>query len=143
MKFQYNDGGREGAGFIGKAGDCAVRAIAIATEKPYKEVYDKINEIGKSERTGKRKKGISNARGGVYRQAMHKYFESIGWKWTPTMFIGSGCKVHVTKSELPMGRLVLSLSKHYSTSINGVINDTYDPSRFGTRCVYGYWSKGK
>jgi len=25
--------------------------------------------------------------------------------------------------------------------IDGVINDTYDCSREGTRCVYGYWEK--
>ena len=23
--------------------------------------------------------------------------------------------------------------------IDGVIHDTYDPTRGGTRCVYGYW----
>ena len=23
----------------------------------------------------------------------------------------------------------------------GAVRDTYDPSRDGTRCVYGYWSK--
>jgi hypothetical protein len=25
--------------------------------------------------------------------------------------------------------------------IDGVIHDTFDPSRGGTRCVYGYWIK--
>jgi len=33
------------------------------------------------------------------------------------------------------------LSRHLTTVIDGVIYDTYDPSREGTRCVYGYYSK--
>jgi hypothetical protein len=56
------------------------------------------------------------------------------------MKIGTGCKVHLKDGEIPSyGRLVLSLSKHYSCVIDGVIHDTHDPSRDGDRCVYGYW----
>jgi hypothetical protein len=66
MKFQFNDGGRKAAGFKGKAGDCACRAVAIATGKPYAEVYAAINELGSHERTGKRKRSTSSARSGVY-----------------------------------------------------------------------------
>lgn len=139
MKFIANDGGRAAAGFKGKAGDCAVRAIAIATGRPYQEVYDAINMLGATERTGRRKRGTSNARTGVYKSAVHKYMASIGWSWTPTMQIGSGCKVHVREDELPTGRLVLNLSRHYAAVVDGVLHDAYDSSRDGTRCVYGYW----
>ena len=138
MEFKYNDGGRAAAGYKGTTGDCAVRAISIVTGKPYQEIYEAINLIGKSERTGKRKSGTSNARTGVYRQAIAKYLGDT--KWTPTMFIGQGCKVHLKTGELPGGKLLLSLSKHYCAVIDGVINDTFDPSRNGTRCVYGYYT---
>lgn len=141
MKFQYNDGGREEAGFKGKTGDCVCRAIAIATERPYKEVYDLINEFSKSERTGKRKKGKSSARTGVYKRTIRKIMEHYGWEWTPTMLIGQGCKVHLREDELPSGRLVVEVSRHCTAVIDGVINDTYDCSREETRCVYGYYSK--
>src|SRR6266481_5863049 len=104
MNFVYHDGGRKDAGYKGSAGDCVVRAITIATEKPYQEVYDTINALAKFERTGKRKKGKSNARTGVYKQTYRKYLESIGWIWTPTMFIGQGCTVHLRPDELPSGR---------------------------------------
>ena len=50
MKWVYNDGGREEAGFKGTTRDCVTRAIAIATEKPYKEIYDLINTFGKNEK---------------------------------------------------------------------------------------------
>ena len=65
----------------------------------------------------------------------------LGWKWIPTMTIGSGCKVHLREDELPKGRIVCSLSKHETAVIDGVLNDTYDCSRDGTRCVYGYFIK--
>ena len=45
MKFNYNDGGREVAGYKGKTGDCVVRAIAIATDKSCQEVYDTLFEL--------------------------------------------------------------------------------------------------
>jgi hypothetical protein len=67
--------------------------------------------------------------------------QSLGFKWTATMHIGSGCKVHLKSNELPKGRLICNLSKHYTAVIDGVVHDIYAPSRNGTRCVYGYWSK--
>jgi hypothetical protein len=57
------------------------------------------------------------------------------------MFIGSGCKVHLKKDELPSGNLIVRVSKHIVAVIDGVIHDLSDPSRSGTRCVYGYFKK--
>jgi hypothetical protein len=58
------------------------------------------------------------------------------------MRIGQGCTTHLRRSELPTtGRLIVSVSKHITAVIDGVIHDTHDPSRRGTRCVYGYWVK--
>lgn len=68
------------------------------------------------------------------------YLESLGWTWTPTMRIGSGCRVHLRADELPGGRLIARLSKHLVAVIDGVIRDTHDCSRGGSRCVYGYYS---
>lgn len=57
------------AGYKGNTGDCVTRAIAIATGRPYQEVYD---ALGQRERTGKRKRGRSNARTGVYKQTIRR-----------------------------------------------------------------------
>ena len=156
MKFIYDDGGRADAGFKGSTGDCVVRAIAIATSHDYQTVYDAINYLASSERKGKRKRGISSARTGVYRRTYEKYLLHHGWKWTPLMQIGSGCTVHLCAEELPRtGTYILSLSRHLTTLIDGVIHDTSDPRRGPTywykdgkvdhvspdRCVYGYYSK--
>lgn len=139
MTWQYDDGGRKAAGFKGEAGDCVCRAIAIATQLPYQQIYDAINTLGWCERRGKRKRGVSNARTGVYRTTTRKFLAALGWKWTPTMGIGTGCRVHLRANELPPGRLIAALSKHMAAVVNGVVLDTADPSRGGTRCVYGYW----
>lgn len=138
MKFIEDDGGREEAGYTGTTGDCVTRAISIATGTPYKEVYDSLFGMMKDDR--KYEKGDS-PRKGVRRKVYEAYLKTLGWKWTPTMQIGSGCTVHVKEDELPEGRLILRLSRHLTAVVDGELHDTYDCSRDGTRCVYGYFSK--
>ena len=107
----------------------------------YQKVYDLINEFGEKERYTKKHNWKSSAREGVRRATMRKIMAHLNWVWTPTMQIGSGCTVHLTKAEMPEGRIVVGLSKHYTVMIDGVIYDDHDPSRGGLRCVYGYWKK--
>ena len=145
--FTYNDGGRKTAGYKGAAGDCVARSIAIAANLPYQQVYDKLAEGNFNRRKSKYDKGprVKSARNGVYtkRKWFKDYMKELGFTWGPTMFIGSGCKVHLRADELPSGRIVTVLSNHYCAVIDGVINDTYDCSRDGSRCVYGYWRYDK
>lgn len=143
ITWEYDDGGRAAAGFRGDTRDCVTRAIAIATGKPYREVYDLVNATGRTERpiyTGKRWK-TSTARTGVGKQTTRDIMRRLGWKWTPTMGIGTGCTVHLRNDDLPPGRIVVSVTGHIAAVIDGVLRDTYDCSRDGTRCVYGYWSQ--
>jgi hypothetical protein len=142
IHFVFDDGGRAAAGYKGKTGDCVTRAITIATGLPYQQVYELVNAASVGERTGKGKRRTSSARTGVYKPTIRKIMEHLGWKWTPTMAIGQGCKVHLRADELPTGRLVVNLSRHSVAVINGVIHDTHDCSRNGTRCVYGYFTEG-
>jgi hypothetical protein len=141
MNWIYNDGGRAAAGYKGEAGDCVCRAIAIATDLPYQMIYDSLNDVAQSERKGKRKRGTSQARSGVYKFTYRRLLNELGWRWVPTMQIGSGCTVHLKADELPSGRLIVSVSKHLVAVIDGVIYDTHDPTRDETRCVYGYFYK--
>lgn len=139
MRFEFNDGGRSDAGYKGFAGDCVVRSIAIATETPYQTVYDELFELNKKQR-GKLK-GASPRDGGTKTATIRKYMQSKGWVFVPCMKIGTGCQVHLREDELPKGRIIARVSKHLTAVIDGVINDTYDCSRDGTRCVYGYYVK--
>lgn len=161
MPFVHDDGGRSAAGFKGGAGDCVARSIAIASGRPYAEVYAALADGMGSNRKTRRTRASStrrSARNGVLtrRKWFKDYMRGLGFEWTPTMKIGQGCRVHLVKGELPAGRLVVAVSKHYTAVIDGVVHDTFDPQRtidvltFDTegrgrvtssteRCVYGYW----
>ena len=141
MQWIYNDGGRVAAGYKGHTRDCTTRAIAIATQQSYQTVYDTVNGLGQKERPRKGSSRKSGARTGIGIKSIRKYLSSIGWIWTPTMLIGSGCKVHMRESELPCGRIIVRVAGHLTCVIDGIVNDTWDCTRNGTACVYGYWSK--
>lgn len=149
--FVYNDGGRAAAGYKGNAGDCACRAITIATERPYKEVYYELSTLMKQD-NGKNRRGNATPRDGVKMEIIKKFLTRHGWKWVPTMKVGQGCKVHLDAKELPAGRIIVRISKHITVMIDGVIHDTYDPRWYTVnnvngnktvagRCVYGYFVK--
>ena len=148
--FQFNDGGRAEAGFKGGAGDCVVRSIAIAANLPYMQVYEDLRLANESyallrnDRLAKKlnAKG-SSPRNGNHRNVFHDYILGLGFEWVPTMKVGAGCQVHLRPNELPSGILIAKVSKHVCAIIDGVIHDTHDPSRGGTRCVYGYYIKRK
>uniref|UniRef100_B1XU87 Uncharacterized protein n=1 Tax=Polynucleobacter necessarius subsp. necessarius (strain STIR1) TaxID=452638 RepID=B1XU87_POLNS len=146
--FQINDGGRQKAGFKGRAGDCVVRSIAIAANLPYIKVYEDLrlaNERDAELRNDQLAKRLSikgsSPRNGNHRNVFHNYILTQGFEWVPTMKIGAGCQVHLRPDELPDGVLIAKVSKHLTAIINGVIHDTHDPSRHGNRCVYGYYIK--
>ena len=148
LELEINDGGRAAAGYKGKAGDCVVRSIAIVTNIPYQTIYSDLYEENENFRKTSQtklarslKKKNDSPRTGTHRVVLKKYLKKIGWNWTPTMFVGQGCKVHLKKNELPSGTLIVSCSKHITVVKNGALHDTYDCSRNGTRCVYGYWTK--
>lgn len=139
MKFVFSDGGRSKYFKAENVGDCVCRASCNATGMDYKEVYDGLNREAKKER---RTRGRSSARDGMYKASRKRYIESLGWVWHPTMQVGGGCKVHLREDELPGGTLIVSVSKHLTCVKDGVLYDTYDCSRDGTRCVYGYYTRG-
>jgi len=145
INFNFNDGGRAAAGYKGFTDDCVCRAICIATGLPYKQVYERLANGNASQRRGKgeskyKVRSKTAARGiNTKRKWFEDYLNELGFKWVPTMKIGEGCKVHLSEKELPKGRLIINVSKHFTTVIDGTLNDTHDCSRSGTRCVYGYY----
>ena len=148
LKLEVDDGGRAAAGYKGQAGDCVVRSIAIVTSMPYQKVYNDLFKANEEFRNTSRtklarslKQKNDSPRSGTHRVVLKKYLAQLGFQWTPTMFVGQGCKVHLKKEELPSGILLVSCSKHITVVKNGVLHDTHDCTRNGTRCVYGYWSK--
>lgn len=140
LGFVLDYGGRVQAGYKSSASDCVCRAVAIATGKPYPEVYAELVALGKAERASKRQGSKSHPRTGIRKPTTRKYLASLGWRWHPTMQIGSGTTVHLRADELPMGKLIVQVTGHVTAVIDHVIHDTHDPSRDGTRAVYGFWT---
>lgn len=130
-RWVYDDGGRAAAGFKGETGDCVTRAITIATGASYRSIYNALKQAS----------GLS-PRDGMERSIYQPFLAYMGWSWQPTMQIGSGTTVHLKADELPGGRLIVRVSKHMCAVIDGVIHDIDDPSRGGTRAVYGFFYKG-
>lgn len=144
MRIVISDGGREAAGFKGSAGDCVTRAIAIATGYPYRNVYDNLKHLNKKYmnahrcRTAKHlARGNTSPRNGVNKKIYRPYLLDNGFIWESYMGIGTGCQIHMREDELPSGILIVRVSRHLACVIDGVLYDTHDCTRNGTRCVYG------
>lgn len=122
------DGGRSKYFKAQRVDDCVVRSLAIASQTDYKQMYLQVKKlIGYSPRNG------------IQRRDINKIMKHFKYKWVPTMFIGQGCKTHLKESELPKGRIICNCSRHLVAVIDGVVHDSYDSTRNGKRCVYGYW----
>lgn len=138
-----DDGGRAEAGYRGTCGDCVVRAIAIAGQRPYKEVYNEIAEINLLTRKAKFRKmvGRKTARYGIHTEAplFTRYMQANGWAWIGMQSRRNSPPVKFCRGSLPGGRIIVAISGHYSAVIDGVIHDTYDGSRDGTAIVNGCW----
>ena len=111
-----------------------MEAIAMANNESYEAVYADLAKRQKA--LGK--PGLSS---GVYRKTYDGYLADAGWYWFPTMTIGMGCTVHMLADELPEGRIIVRLSRRLTVVEDGVVYDSVDPRRDGTRCVYGFWSE--
>ena len=128
--YNYNDGGRKASGRKGSAGDCGVRAMAIALGLDYDTCYKELAQANKD--AGYKK----SARNGLMKEVFQSVLKKHGWTWhkAPTFF-GRKAKA----SDLPEGTYICRMSRHYATAIDGVLQDTFDSSG---KMVYGYWAKG-
>lgn len=132
MKFVYDDGGRSNYYKAFGVGDCVCRAIAIASQSDYKEIYKLLKEYA----------GGESPRNGVYKEVYTRLLKDMGWKWVPCSGRGvTNNRVRLCANDLPKGRIICRVSKHLTCVIDGVLYDTYDCSRDETRKVYGYWIK--
>lgn len=149
MKVVWDDGGRP-AGFSRNAGDCVVRAVAVVTGLPYQTVYDALEarqldwySTSRSSyaRRARETGGVHPPRRGVPKAVWKAYLDELGFRKVVTKQVGSRKAVHLRDGELPMGRLLVQVSKHLVAVVDGVVHDTHDPTRGGTRMVYAYWVK--
>ena len=146
IPYRYSDGGRSGYFRASEVGDCVPRALAIATGQDYKVVYTALQKHQKAFSAGRSRAAVrargKSVRNGTAKGASDPYLEGLGWIWVSLLRPGQSWRVHVRADELPTeGRYVLVLSRHLTALVDGVIHDIYDPSRDGTRMVYGVWCR--
>lgn len=129
MDFVWNDGGRAACGFVGLAGDCVTRAIAIATGEVYRNVYQALGTAA-----------TKSPRDGVDVETSSSYLSQQGWTRH------DGLKFKFVPQVLSKGVVIVSLedrngkARHLCTMVDHVIHDTWDPSEddYHIRC---YWTK--
>jgi hypothetical protein len=130
LPWEFDDGGRKAAGYknCGTAGDCAARAIAIVTERSYRQICREINKWCAVE-PRRRHHPQSSASWGVWKPTIKKYLESLEFIWVPAEKINGGRPMYLRAGELPPGRLVVDIHSHSTAVIDGVIRDTFDCAR--------------
>ena len=133
--YAYNDGGRRQAGYKGEAGDCVVRAIAVALQLPYAQVRkDLMAETEKWLTTGrdskakratrKRLKGGYSVRNGVRPEVYESYIKAQGWKPVPGV---SAANVYLdTVPSKFAANCICKTRKHLVAVTDNVVQDTWD-----------------
>ena len=112
-----------------KTGDCVVRALAIADNKKWIEVYDALCYTGRT---------IFEMPSG--RKTYHQYLLENGWSKQPMPKHQNGKRYTLSQfaDENPKGVYVISLANHLATIVNGNLHDIWDCSE---KCLRNYWVK--
>jgi len=113
-KFNNNPTGR-------KKGDCVVRALSIALDKGWLEIYDDLTKLGRELKTMPNNKE-------VYEEYLKNY-ESKSQR------VKKGEK-RMTAQSFGNGTYILRQAGHLVTIKNGILTDTWDCRK---RAVYKYW----
>jgi hypothetical protein len=152
MRWVRDDGGSPC--YARRRRDCVIRAIAIATGKPYREVrleltaatlhYVKThrNRVVGWIKNSRRGRGF-NPVNGSFDKVYRPYLESLGWQWTATASRVRGYRhsnVPLRADDLPSGRLIVQVNRHLVAVIDGAIHDTFDSGGAGRRPVYGFYT---
>lgn len=130
MDWHYTDGGRKEAGFLGKTGDCAARALAIAESMAYVEAYKLVAQANKD--AG----GKKSARDGIMKNVFHKLLVELGYQWhSAPKYEGRKARPCDFRHD---GVIIARQARHFVAVVNGTVMDTWDST---DKMVYGYWKK--
>ena len=129
IDFIWHDGGRASSGFVGAAGDCVTRAIAIATGIAYRSIYNDLKELNDG-----------SPRDGVLNVAWKAYLMRLGWH-------RQDFDCPLDELELPGGIAILSVISdgrrkhgHLCTLIGSTIYDTWNPADDSDMQLCSVWT---
>ena len=129
MSYTYNDGGKSSTSLKSNT-DCGIRAMAIACSIPYMEARQHLKTASKNGKMGSG--AISD---GIYKEDIGQALKEFGFMWQSAPKL-SGRKARY--SDLPQGRIVVRMAKHFAAVLDGELHDSWDSSE---KMVYGYWIK--
>ena len=132
MKYSNDSGGRENY-FPAKlkkdkTGDCVIRAIAIATDTDYLNVWQSLFKIG-----------LESGHLPNDKRVTEPYLNSLGWVKHKPMRKSNGKKYKV--KNLPVNKntsYILHTSKHWTAIVNNEHRDTWN---CGEWCANSYYTK--
>lgn len=165
MKFKQNDGGRKKFGFKGTSGDCATRAIAIATKQDYSKVYKKIRLLAKEElflheklsgvdvkklKTNSYQNSKISPNTGTEISVIKNYLLNYrgGKIWRETTLNISSYESGIlllNRWDIPeKGTFIISIKNHLTCVVNGILNDTWNCDKNGEAKVISiFWKKSE
>jgi hypothetical protein len=136
MKYIKSDGARAAAGFDGKARDCVCRAIAIASGRDYRTIWNDLATATAKQSGGIKRKASADHGINTQRKWFKDYMKRLGFRWLPTR----KSKIKFCVADIPAhGRLVVMLSRHSAAVLDGSYHDADDYSGKGRRWVAGYY----
>ena len=133
IDYQYDDGGREAAGYRGRTGDCVVRAIAVCARQDYRAVYLTMAEqmkrngyaasgnayaIRERSRRAPRRKGQISAR-----RVQDRVLELYGFR---KVRLPAGARPTFTEAHRRFGDCIVGTTKHVAAVVDGALRDTFD-----------------
>ena len=132
--FVYDDGGRQAAGFPGRADDSVIRALAIALPLPYKLVRAALAHEMRITSDWP-----DDPDGGVPQALMDKCLQELGWRFVLNDQHTRGFPV-LTMRDLPVGRYVIEFrgprAGHVGALVDGEYRDLFDAT---DSPVWGFW----
>lgn len=123
MDFNETDGGRICKSF---KDDCVVRSIAIAMNKPYRDVFDDLMRMG-----------LEIGAYPNHDKVWQKYLKDNGWVKNKPPRNAQGKYIKLANWTEAPARCVIRNSRHLTCVVDGTVHDTWD-CRY--RPVNSYWA---
>lgn len=121
-KWISTDGGKDAAGFVEK-NDCAVRALAVFTGKPYAECHATLKSLGR-----KQFRGTSIV---AIKSVLKQFPYTASWTSGERLTLGAIAR------KFPTGKVYMVKRGHAFAMIDGIVHDSF---RVGSKSVINhYW----
>lgn len=115
MRWVYDDGGRDAAGYHSIAGDCVCRALAIALRKPYSLMHDKLAAICQSRLSAPYR--MSHPETSIKGAVFQPFLKALGWRYTCNR--KHKCPWEAALPNTPGSYLLLLADKPYRQMVEG------------------------